>query len=170
VTVFSKVRRWLAEVDGKSREDVAPSSSDWVASCNGCCVPLDGTSCTDVMHSDCSSVGSLFSGRIDHRLLKHLLVMAQSILTPRQKALLVSAIQELRWNQVTLTRLCERLSRELKMSYSTVKWNIKRLATMKLLLGGTETSKGVDARPTTLGCLIASTLVRNGTDLQYSIL
>jgi hypothetical protein len=107
---------------------------------------------------------------MDDRLFKHLLVMAQSILTSRQKVLLVSAVQELRWNSMTLTRLCERLSHELKMSYSTVKWNIRRLATMRLLLGGTEASKGIDARPTTLGCLIASTLVQAGTDLRYDIL
>jgi hypothetical protein len=49
----------------------------------------------------------------------------------------------------------------MKMSYSTVKWNIRRLVKMKLLLGGTLDSKGAEARLTRLGCFIVSALTQN---------
>jgi hypothetical protein len=100
--------------------------------------------------------------KLDSRLSEHLLELAQSVLSERQKFLLASASEELRYDSLTLTRLSERLSRGLKMSYSTVKWNLKRLRVLKLLYGGTESSKGTLARLTPLGRLITSMLVQNG--------
>jgi DNA-binding transcriptional ArsR family regulator len=165
--MFSKMERWLAEVDGKLKESVAPSSFSSVANCSRCSLLLNSGNHANIGHSDCYSSERVFFDKSGGNLAEHLIDLAQSILTERQKSLLVSAVQELRWNSMTLTRLCEKLSRELKMSYSTVKWNMKRLTEMKLLLGGTEESKGIEARPTTLGCVIASMLTKTETNFQH---
>ena len=132
-------------------------------------VPSSNSSATEACHNAANNNGStmtdpvfrpldFFSSRPNSELVGRLLDLARSFLTERQKFLLVSAFQELRWNSMTLTRLCERLSRELGMSYSTVKWNMRRLAAMKLLSGGTEKCKGTMAQLTALGYLVASTL------------
>jgi hypothetical protein len=158
--MFSRKRRWLAEVGGKLEASVAPSGSKLSHGQRARCALLDGYLCSAAGSSDCPHFGSLFSDKKDLKLVEQLFGIAKSILTERQKSLLVSAIQELRWNSMTLTRLCDRMSRELKMSYSTVKWNMRQLTSMKLLLGGTRKSKGIAARPTTLGLLIASMLIQ----------
>jgi hypothetical protein len=119
------------------------------------------------MVSFSSSLDS-FSGNPDVELVEGLFELAQSILTEKQRSLLLSAVSELRWNSMTLTRLCERLSRELGMSYSTVKWNIKRLTIMRLLTGGTENNKGTKAQVTALGRLIASTLAKENNSFRTS--
>jgi hypothetical protein len=132
-------------------------------------VPSDSNSTNDVNSYKKANYGATpfasfsssldsFSGNLGVKLVEGLFEMAQSILTDKQKSLLLSASSELRWNSMTLTRLCERLSRELEMSYSTVKWNIKRLTMMRLLSGGTENAKGAKAQVTALGHLIASIL------------
>lgn len=166
--MFSRMRRWLAEVDGKLEENATPSGDESVGRRMASCALLGGNTCNAAAFSDCPRAKPSFSGKMDLRLVEQLFGIAKSLLTERQKSLLVSAVKELRWNTMTLTRLCEKLSRELKMSYSTVKWNVRRLTAMKLLLGGTETSKGLAARPTTLGCLMASMLVPATSNLQQN--
>jgi hypothetical protein len=168
--MFSKMTKWLAEVDGKSGENAAPSGTGLATRLRAGCALWNENSCSTTAFSDCPCFWPLSSGKKDLKLVKQLLRMAKSVLTDRQKSLLVSAVQELRWNSMTLTRLCGKLSCEMKMSYSTVKWNVRRLTTMKLLLGGTETSKGVEARPTTLGCLMASMLAGSADSLRYDAL
>jgi hypothetical protein len=165
--MFSKMRRWLAEVDDKLGENAAPSDHELGTRLRASCALWDEDSCSSTVFRGCPGVGPWFSDKRDLRLVEQLLCLAKSVLTDRQKSLLVSAVQELRWSSMTLTRLCGKLSREMKMSYSTVKWNVKQLTAMKLLLGGTETSKGTEARPTTLGCLIASRLAEFGGSLRY---
>lgn len=102
-----------------------------------------------------------FSSKWNNEIGKHLVDLSQSTLTERQKILLVSASQELQWKSMTLTRLCSILSRESRISYSTVKWNIRRLREINLLCGGTENSKGTPARLTPLGRLMALVLRQN---------
>jgi hypothetical protein len=113
-----------------------------------------------------SSMLDSFSGNPNVELVEGLFDLAQSILTEKQRSLLLSAVSELRWNSMTLTRLSERLSRELGISYSTVKWNIKRLTILRLLSGGTENNKGTKAQVTALGQLIASTLAQENNSFH----
>ncbi len=168
VTAFSKLRRWLdvVEVTTKLEKVMVPSSNNSATNedCYNAVSNNNGTTLTD---SVCRPL-DLFSSKLNSELVERLFGLAQSILTERQKSLLVSAVQELRWNSMTLTRLCERLSRELMMSYSTVKWNIRRLATLRLLSGGTENSKGMKAQLTTLGELVASMLIHDDSRLARS--
>lgn len=168
VIVFSKVRRWLDGVTNKLQEVIAPSSSNSTADDGVPSVVLDVKSYTATSPT-CSPLQSLSLSALDSGLGEHLLEMAQSVLSERQKFLLVSASEELRYDSMTLTRLCERLSHGLRMSYSTVKWNIKRLRILKLLYGGTENSKGAHAQLTPLGHLIASMLTLNGNGSQNHI-
>ena len=158
--MFSKVRRWLDGVTSKLQEVIAPSSSNLTLNYDVSSVADNAKGCT-ATRSTCSPAQSLSLGRLDSGLGEHLLELAQSVLSEKQKFLLVSASEELRYDSMTLTRLCETLSRGLKMSYSTVKWNMKRLRVLKLLYGGTEHSKGVRAELTPLGRLIASMLGQN---------
>jgi hypothetical protein len=159
--MFSKLRRRLDEVEvtTKLEELMVPSKSNSATdeACHNAVSSNKGTNITDAV---CGPLGS-FSCKLNSELVERLFDLAQSVLTERQKFLLVSAVQELKWNSMTLTGLCETLSRELRMSYSTVKWNMRRLAAMKLLSGGTENSKGVRAQLTALGYLVASTLTQN---------
>jgi hypothetical protein len=161
VIVFSKVRRWLDGVTSKLQEVIAPSSSNSTAEDSVSSVAVDarGYSAT---RSACSPSQSLSLNKLDSGLSEHLLELAQSVLSEKQKFLLVCASEELRYDSMTLTRLCERLCRELRMSYSTVKWNIKRLKVLKLLYGGSENSKGTHAQLTPLGQLITSMLTQDG--------
>lgn len=154
--MFTNRRRWRPEVEvtNKSEKVLAPYGSN---STDGEDNNNKASHSTAQMVSLSSSLDS-FSGSPNVELVEGLFEMAQSILTDKQKSLLVSALLELRWNSMTLTRLCERLSHELGMSYSTVKWNIKRLTIMRLLSGGTENTKGTKAQLTALGHLIASAL------------
>jgi hypothetical protein len=158
VTAFSKLRRRLdvVEVTTKLERVMVPSSSNSAAD-EACHISASNNNGTSMADRVCRPP-DLFSSKLNCELVERLLDLAQSILTKRQKFLLVSAVQELRWNSMTLTRLCGRLSRELMMSYSTVKWNIRRLATLRLLSGGTENSKGIRAQLTALGDLVASML------------
>jgi hypothetical protein len=159
--MFSKLRRWLDEVEVTTKLEklMVPSKSSSVTdkACQNTTSSNNGTDITDPI---CGLMGS-FSCKLNSELVERLFDLAQSVLTERQKFLLVSAVRELKWNSMTLTGLCETLSRELRMSYSTVKWNMRRLAAMKLLTGGTENSKGVRAQLTALGYLVASTLTLN---------
>jgi hypothetical protein len=156
VTAFSKLRRWLdkVEVTTKLQKVMTPSNSNSANYENTCKKVSHGTA---PLQPVCITPDSFLSNP-NVEVVERLFDMAHSILTERQKLLLLSAVSELRWNSITLTRLCERLSRELGMSYSTVKWNIKRLTAMRLLSGGTENTKGTKAQLTALGNLIASTL------------
>jgi hypothetical protein len=165
VIVFSKVRRWLDGVNGKLQEVIAPSSSN---------LGLDNGVSRDVVNAKSRTANNvsyslsrtLSLGKLDSGLGKHLLELAQSVLSEKQKFLLVSASQELAYDSMTLTRLSERLSRGLKMSYSTVKWNLKRLRVLKLLYGGSEECKGTRAELTPLGRLITSMLAQNLNEQQ----
>jgi hypothetical protein len=154
--VFTNRERWSHEVEvtNKSRKVRAPSNSNSTNDEDNFKKARHGTAQTASFSSSLDS----FSGHPNVELVEGLFEMAQSILTGKQRSLLLSAFLELRWNSMTLTRLCERLSRELGMSYSTVKWNIKRLAIMRLISGGTESTKGTKAQLTALGHLIAFTL------------
>jgi hypothetical protein len=148
------------EVTNKSEKVMAPSNSNSTSGENRC---KKASHDTGPMLRGCTPLDS-FSGDQNIELVERLFDMAQSILTERQKFLLVSAVTELRWNSMTLTALCERLARELGMSYSTVKWNVKRLTVMRLLSGGTENTKGTRAQLTPLGHLIVSMLSQNGNN------
>jgi hypothetical protein len=167
VIVFSKVRRWLDGVTSKLQEVVAPSSSNLTLDGGVSRTAVNARSRT-ATSPPCFLSRTLSLSKLDSVVSEHLLELAQRVLSEKQKFLLVSASEELRYDSMTLTRLGERLSRGLKMSYSTVKWNLKRLRVLKLLYGGTEDCKGTLAKLTPLGCLIASMLAQNWNDQQNS--
>jgi hypothetical protein len=168
VIVFSKVRRWLDGVTSKLQEVIAPSSSNLTL--NGVVSRVAVNAKRHTASSPSYSLSRTLSpSKLDSRLSEHLLELAQSVLSEKQKFLLVSASEELRYDSITLTRLSERLSRGLKMSYSTVKWNLKRLRVLKLLYGGTESCKGTPAKLTPLGRLIASMLAQSGNGQDNNI-
>ena len=151
--MFSKLQRWLEEVAKKSKDAIGPSNSNTCMNRDGCC-PFSKYP-TSALQPEQNQQESTFSNKWNNEIGKNLVSLAQSTLTERQKILLVSASQELQWESMTLTRLCSILSRESKMSYSTVKWNIRRLREINLLCGGTLNSKGTHAGLTSLGRLMA---------------
>ena len=63
---------------------------------------------------------------------------------------------------LTLTSLIDKLSSELKMSRSTVRWNLIGLRDAGLIHAGSRDNKGVPVRLTEAGLLVASELIKNG--------
>ena len=63
---------------------------------------------------------------------------------------------------LTLTSLIDRLSSELKMSRSTVRWNLIGLRDAGLIKAGSRDNKGVPVKLTEAGLLVVSRLIKCG--------
>ncbi len=84
--------------------------------------------------------------------------LAEFRLSKKQKQLLLVADEFLRCENMTLNSLIEEISRELKMPSSTVKWNINVLKKVGLIEGGRKDNKGLPARLTQGGKILAEYL------------
>jgi len=91
-------------------------------------------------------------------LMKSFVRLAQVRLSSKQKLLLKKARTLLSSRQMTLTSLAEYLSSELNLAHSTVKWNLRTLRDMDLLTAGDANEKGINAKLTLAGALLAGAL------------
>ncbi len=74
------------------------------------------------------------------------LKLAESKMNSTQKSVLVYSVKTLRYNEVSLTSLADLVSRKSGVAYSTVKWNLRSLVSMGLLIGGDTTNRGEPAQ------------------------
>jgi hypothetical protein len=86
------------------------------------------------------------------------LSMAEARLSPTQKKVLQSSVKTLEYRDLTLTALADQVSRKSGVAYSTVKWNLKSLVEMGLLVGGDTTNRGAPAEFTEVAIMLAKHL------------
>lgn len=91
-------------------------------------------------------------------ILSAFIRLAELRLSRKQKQLLLLADELLQCNNMTLNSLIEEISREIKMPVSTVKWNVNVLKKAGLIEGGEKDSKGLPARLTQGGKILAKYL------------
>jgi len=93
-------------------------------------------------------------------------------LNEKQKLLLKELAQILDRNrELTMTSAGRILSLKLRLPESTVKWNLRELRNMRLIIAGDVNSKGTSVRLTEVGQIIARKLLNNGNggkDHSYS--
>jgi len=87
-------------------------------------------------------------------ILSAFIKLADSRLSRKQKRLLLLADEFLQYENMSLNSLVEKISKELKMPFSTVKWNINVLRKTGLIDGGRKESKGLPARLTLGGKIL----------------
>lgn len=87
-------------------------------------------------------------------ILSAFIKLAESRLSRKQKRLLLLADEFLRYENMSLNSLVEKISKELKMPFSTVKWNINILRKTGLIDGGRKENKGLPARLTLGGKIL----------------
>jgi hypothetical protein len=68
--------------------------------------------------------------------------LADARLSDTQKQVLRISHELLKFYDLTLTALADLVSRRSSLAYSTVKWNVRSLKNMGLLIGGTLSTKG----------------------------
>ncbi len=81
-------------------------------------------------------------------LLTSFLRLADSRLSDTQKQVLISCSKVLCCERLALTSLADVVSRNSGIPYSTVKWNLRTLVDMGLIVGGTQENRGCPARLT----------------------
>jgi DNA-binding transcriptional ArsR family regulator len=91
-------------------------------------------------------------------LMRSFVRLAQIRLSSKQKLLLKKASNLLSSRKMTLTSLAEHLSSTEDLPHSTVKWNLRALRDVGLLMGGDMNEKGIDAELTLAGALLAESL------------
>lgn len=84
--------------------------------------------------------------------------LAQCRLSSKQKLLLKKSKNMLSSHKMTLTALAEFLSTELNLPHSTIKWNLRTLRDMGLLSAGDANEKGINAKLTLAGALLAESI------------
>lgn len=84
--------------------------------------------------------------------------LAQCRLSSKQKLLLKKSKKQLSSHEMTLTALAEFLSTELNLPHSTIKWNLRTLRDMGLLTAGDANEKGINAKLTLAGALLAESI------------
>jgi DNA-binding transcriptional ArsR family regulator len=75
-------------------------------------------------------------------LLASFFQLAEARLSDSQKLVLRMSRELLKFQELTLTALADKVSRRSDVPYSTVKWNLRSLKDMGLLTGGDLQNKG----------------------------
>lgn len=75
-------------------------------------------------------------------LARAFVTLAENRLSETQKMVLCMSAQTLRFHELTVTALADLVSRRSSVPYSTVKWNLRSLVKMGLLVGGDENNRG----------------------------
>lgn len=88
-------------------------------------------------------------------LMSAFLNMAEARLSPTQKTVLQCSVRTLEFGDLTLTALADQVSRKTGVAYSTVKWNLKSLVEIGLLVGGDAANRGAPARFTEVAVMLA---------------
>ncbi len=70
------------------------------------------------------------------------LSLADARMSDTQKLVLKKSVYVLTHNELTLTSLADRVSRKTGVPYSTVKWNVRALVDLGLLVGGDASRRG----------------------------
>ncbi|MHA1480412.1 MAG: hypothetical protein ACTSQZ_03185 [Candidatus Thorarchaeota archaeon] len=70
------------------------------------------------------------------------LSLAEARMNHTQKLVLKNSVHVLTHNKLTLTSLADRVSRKTGVPYSTVKWNVRALVDLGLLIGGNVSRHG----------------------------
>ena len=73
------------------------------------------------------------------------LQLAEMRLSDTQKLLLKSSAEVLRYHCLTMTSLADVLARRTGVPYSTVKWNLRLLVDLGLMVGGSTDDRGKPA-------------------------
>ena len=89
--------------------------------------------------------------------------LAQARLSDTQKTVLKTSAELLRFHDLTVTALADRVSRRSGVPYSTVKWNLRSLIDLGLLVGGDMASRGVQADLTATAKMLAEYLEKLGS-------
>lgn len=84
--------------------------------------------------------------------------LADTRMSKNQKLVLRVSAQLLKYNDLTVTALADRVSRRTSVPYSTTKWNLRSLMDMGLLSGGDMENKGQLAKLTSAGLMLADFL------------
>ena len=109
-------------------------------------------------------VNEIFSFLVEkiRRLEVSIFTFAAARLSRRQKLLLKELARILDRNRdLTMTSAGRILSLKLKLPESTVKWNLRELRDMGLIIAGNVNSKGTSVRLTDIGQIIARRLLNN---------
>ena len=88
------------------------------------------------------------------------LQLADMRLSDTQKLLLVSSAEVLQYHCITMTSLADVLARRTGVPYSTVKWNLRQLADLGLMEGGSSGDRGKPASLAPAARMLASHLKR----------
>ncbi|MHA1770305.1 MAG: hypothetical protein ACTSYL_02120 [Candidatus Thorarchaeota archaeon] len=75
-------------------------------------------------------------------LARSFLRLAELRLTTTLKTVLCASAETLRFHQLTMTGLADLVSRKTGVPYSTVKWNIRALMELGLLIGTNDQTRG----------------------------
>jgi hypothetical protein len=81
--------------------------------------------------------------------------LAEHRLSSTQKEVLVESARVLNFHEKSVTGLADIVSQRTGIPYSTVKWNLKTLVRLRLLLGGDMDQKGKSAKLTDTGAALA---------------
>lgn len=90
--------------------------------------------------------------------------LADARLSETQKTVLRCSVKVLTHNKMTLTSLADKISRRIQVPYSTVKWNLRSLVDLGLLVGGDAIRRGQLARFTSIAQLLVAFLETNEDD------
>ena len=91
-------------------------------------------------------------------LVSVFLSLADLRMSPTQKLVLATSVDILKHREVSLTAVADLVSRRTGVPYSTVKWNIRALATMGFLVGGNATNRGEPAMFTEVALMLVEHL------------
>jgi hypothetical protein len=89
--------------------------------------------------------------------------LAEARLSDTQKTVLKTSAELLRFHDLTVTALADHVSRRSRVPYSTVKWNLRSLIDMGLLVGGDMASRGAQADLTATAKMLAAYLEQLGS-------
>jgi hypothetical protein len=89
--------------------------------------------------------------------------LADVRMSETQKAVLRMTAWLLRFYNLTVTGLADQVSRRSSLPYSTVKWNLRALMYMGLLVGGDVATRGLQASLTSTGIMLADYLGQKET-------
>lgn len=84
--------------------------------------------------------------------------LADVRMSDTQKAVLRTTAWLLTFHDLTVTGLADQVSRRSSLPYSTVKWNLRALMELGLLVGGDKATRGLQASLTATGIMLADYL------------
>ncbi|MHA1636895.1 MAG: hypothetical protein ACTSUB_02665 [Candidatus Thorarchaeota archaeon] len=93
--------------------------------------------------------------------------LADARLSRTQKIALQCSVKVLTHNKMTLTSLADKISRRTQIPYSTVKWNLRSLVDLGLLVGGDAIRRGQLAGFTPIAKMLVAFLgsIEDDTDM-----